>query len=131
VPILDPVTRNYKYSETGNPLNALIPLGGQALALVNLEYRFPVLSSWFWGEVFLDSGQVYGSLNPKTEPLIGAPPHFPPFRTSLGAGLIFKLGVPVKIEYAVNVKRLLGRERTREEHETDLTGVFVSAGFQF
>jgi outer membrane protein assembly factor BamA len=131
VPILDPATRNYKYSSTGNPITALIPLGGQGLALINIDYRFPVYSTWLWGEVFCDSGQVYASLKRPESRLIGAPQPYPPFRTALGAGLIFKLGIPIKIEYAADLKRILGKSRTREEQETELHGVLVSAGFQF
>ncbi len=135
VPILDPNTRDYKYFNAPDGAHQVfdyIPIGGQALALINLEFRFPIYGSWLWGEVFLDSGQVYGSLHPNSEErLVGAAPPFPPFRTSLGAGVIFKLGIPIKIEYAADLKRILGRSRTREEQETELHGVLVSAGFQF
>lgn len=135
VPELDPATGRQKVVKDEKGETHLVyqdvPAGGQALALVNLEYRFPVYSSWFWGEVFLDSGQVYGSLSPKGERLVGAGPPFPPFRTSLGVGLIFKLGIPIKIEYAADMKRILGRPRTKEERDTELNGVLVSAGFQF
>jgi len=103
-----------------------VPLGGQGLLLGNLEYRFPVIGSTVWGEVFLDSGQVFQSLRD-----IGQVPRFPPLRTSLGVGLILKVGIPIKLEYAVDVKRILGRPRTELEQETQLKSLLISAGFQF
>ncbi len=110
----------------GNPRTQAVPLGGQGLLLGNLEYRFPVLGSTFWGEVFLDSGQVYQSLRDT-----GVAPRFPPLRTSLGVGLILKVGIPIKLEYAVDVKRILGRPQSDLERETQLKSLLVSAGFQF
>lgn len=59
----------------------------------------------------------------------GAP--FPPFRTTPGIGLIFKLGFPIKIEYATDWKRILGRPRTAIERDTQLKSLLISAGFQF
>ncbi|MCE1229924.1 MAG: BamA/TamA family outer membrane protein [Firmicutes bacterium] len=109
----------------GNPLYQIISLGGQGLALVNLEYRFPTWWPVLWGEVFVDSGQVYQGL--KRSQAAG----FPPFRTALGLGLIFKLGIPIKLEYAADVKRILGQPRTPLERETQLKSLLVSAGFQF
>ncbi len=132
VPLLDPATGDFKLSPDGaNRQYELIPLGGQGLALVNLEYRFPVYASWLWAEVFLDSGQVYASLRQKRDRLAGSPPPYPPFRTSLGAGVILKFGLPIKIEYAADVKRIFGKPRTKDEKDTELHGVLVSAGFQF
>ena len=105
-----------------------IPLGGQALAVVNLEYRFPLFGMQsLWAEIFVDSGQVYRSLNPVKGTL--AP--FPPLRTTLGAGLILKLGFPLKLEYAADWKRILGRPRTQNEQDTQLKSLLISAGFQF
>jgi len=110
----------------GNTRAQAVPLGGQGLVLGNLEYRFPVFGSTVWGEVFLDSGQVYQSLRD-----IGQVPRFPPLRTSLGVGLILKVGIPIKLEYAVDVKRILGRPQTGLEEETQLKSLLISAGFQF
>ena len=113
---------------SGNLLPQLIPLGGQGLAVVNLEYRFPFLGMQsIWGEVFADSGQVYRSINPDK----GAVTPFPPFRTTLGIGLILKLGFPLKIEYAADWKRILGRPRSQDEQDTQLKSLLISAGFQF
>lgn len=112
----------------GQPETEYLPLGGQLLALINLEYRFPIpfLGSAVWGEVFIDSGQVYQSLES-----FGQDHGAPPLRTALGLGVIFKIGLPLKIEYAADVKRIMGKPRTPEEEYTQLKSLLVSAGFQF
>jgi outer membrane protein assembly factor BamA len=115
---------------TNSPLTQTIPLGGQGLLLANLEYRFPTWWPTVWGEVFVDSGQVYSRLNPPTR-LDGDPAPFPAFRTALGVGLILKIGMPIKLEYAADLKRIFGRTRTEQERETQLKSLLVSAGFQF
>ena len=113
---------------TGNLLPQIIPLGGQGLAVVNLEYRFPFFGAQsLWGEVFVDSGQVYRSLTPDK----GAVAPFPPFRTTLGLGVILKLGFPLKIEYAADWKRILGKPRSQDDQDTQLKSLLISAGFQF
>ncbi len=113
---------------SGKTLAQPLPLGGQGLAVVNLEYRFPLLG-WqsVWGEVFVDSGQVYRSLHP--DPGTVAP--FPALRTTLGVGLILKLGFPLKLEYASDWKRILGRPRTQGERDTQLKSLLISTGYQF
>ena len=100
------------------------PVGGQGLAIINLEYRFPLWGKGIWGEVFVDSGQVYQSLNPENGT-------FPAFRTSLGLGVIFKLGFPLKIEYAADLKRILGQPRPPWEVESQSKGFLFSVGFLF
>ena len=113
---------------SGKPLPQVLPLGGQGLALINLEYRFPLFGiQSVWAEVFVDSGQVYRSLRHET----GAVAPFPPLRTTLGAGLILKLGFPLKLEYAADWKRIMGRPRTQDERDTQLKSLLISAGFQF
>jgi outer membrane protein assembly factor BamA len=109
----------------------IIPLGGQGLAVVNLEYRFPMFG-WqsVWGEVFVDSGQIYRSLAAKRDPVTNAPP-FPALRTTLGVGVILRLGFPLKLEYAADWKRIMGLPRTQEERESQLKSLLISAGFQF
>jgi outer membrane protein assembly factor BamA len=117
------------------------PVGGQGLALINLEYRFPILKPTFWGEIFVDSGQVYQSLTRLPAATLAAqaqgpnggnsPAAFPPFRTALGLGLIFKIGIPLKIEYAADINRILGRPQTLADYQTQLKSLLVSAGFQF
>ena len=118
-------------SQTQATTSQTIPLGGQALAVINLEYRFP-LFGWqsVWGEVFVDSGQIYRSLSAVRDPTTNTPP-FPPFRITPGVGLIFKLGFPLKVEYAGDWKRIMGQPRTSDEQYTQLKSLLISAGFQF
>jgi outer membrane protein assembly factor BamA len=113
-------------------------VGGQGLALVNLEYRFPLIRPTVWGEIFVDSGQVYESLTrpPASELAFqagGETPSaaFPPFRTALGLGLIFKIGIPLKIEYAVDLNRILGRPQSQRDRDTQRRSLMISAGFHF
>jgi outer membrane protein assembly factor BamA len=109
----------------------MIPLGGQGLVVLNLEYRFPFFGSQsIWGELFADSGQVYAKLNPGPR-RAGDPAPFPPLRTTLGLGVIFKIGLPLKLEYATDLKRILGQPRTQQEKDTQLKGLLISAGYQF
>lgn len=162
VPLRDPESGKQLYAD-GSPQNAEVPQGGQALALVNLEYRFPISPS-FWIEVFLDSGQVYKSLRPSRDPAspnydsyFVAYPYHAPFRTALGIGLIIKLGIPIKIEYAQDIRRVLRpswwnnpgnyqtpyldekgdpqirvtNARLKDDHTTQLKNILISAGFQF
>lgn len=112
----------------------IIPLGGQALAVVNLEYRFPLFGQSVWAEVFVDSGQVYRSLLSEpdaSDPTKRIAPSYPALRTTLGAGLILKLGFPLKLEYAADWKRIMGRPRTQDERTSQLKSLLISAGFQF
>ena len=128
----------------GNPILYATPTGGQGLVLINLEYRFPLLGQSVWGEIFADSGQVYESLtrlstatvtfttDTGTASIVQQPPPLhPPLRTALGFGLIFKVGIPLKIEYAADVKRILGKARSQDDRDTQLKSLLVSAGFQF
>jgi outer membrane protein assembly factor BamA len=121
----------------GLPITYKTPVGGQALALINLEYRFPLVRPSVWGEVFVDSGQVYESISrqpaqPGVDGAASTPATgYPPFRTALGLGLIFKIGIPLKIEYAQDVSRILGRPRSQDDVDTQLKSVLISAGFQF
>ena len=121
----------------GQPITYKTPVGGQALALINLEYRFPLVRPSVWGEVFVDSGQVYESISrqpaqPGVDGAASTPATgYPPFRTALGLGLIFKIGIPLKIEYAQDVSRILGRPRSQDDVDTQLKSVLISAGFQF
>ena len=80
-----------------------------------------------WAEVFADAGQVYRSLHPDP----GTPAPFPALRTTLGVGLILKLGFPLKLEYASDWKRILGRPRTQGERDTQLKSLLISTGYQF
>jgi outer membrane protein assembly factor BamA len=123
---------------SGNPIFYPTPVGGQGLVLLNLEYRFPFLGKSIWGEVFADSGQVYQylSMPHPVKDSTGADVPFagplrPPLRTALGVGLIFKIGIPLKIEYAADIRRILGWPRSQDDRDTQLKSLLVSAGFQF
>lgn len=120
----------------GQNLYETIPIGGQGIALINTDYRFPLFKEWLWGEVFVDAGQVYESVlrsSPSQNPNDPPPPplSFPPLRVSTGVGLIFKLGLPIKLEYGTDVKRILGRSRSQLDRTTQLHSLLISAGFQF
>lgn len=129
IPIIDSSTRLPRITP---PLTQQIPLGGQALALVNVEYRFPLWGDRVWGEAFVDSGQVYQYLQrPEAWVRTGSESLHPPFLTALGIGLIWKVGIPIKLEYAADVRRILGRPRSVKDRETQLRSVLISAGFQF
>jgi outer membrane protein assembly factor BamA len=120
-----------KVTSVDGTTTQIIPLGGQGIAVINLEYRFP-LFGWqsVWGEIFVDSGQVYRSLSADRDPITGDPP-FPAFRTTPGLGLILKFGIPLKLEYAADWRRILGRPRSDEERNSQLKSLLISAGFQF
>jgi hypothetical protein len=60
-----------------------------------------------------------------------SPPTFPPLRTTPGLGLIFKLGFPLKLEYATDWKRIVHRTRSQDEQDTQLSSLLISAGFQW
>jgi outer membrane protein assembly factor BamA len=122
--MLGEVTRT---TATATQTSQLIPLGGQALFVLNLEYRFPLFGQSVWGEMFVDSGQVYRTLKP--DPTVVTP--FPPLRTTPGLGLILKLGFPLKLEYATDLRRIMGQPRSQDERDTQLRGLLISAGFQF
>ena len=125
----------------------LTPLGGQALAVANLEYRFPLpwIGNTLWGEVFVDAGQVYAQIhpgsrylsvadpsNPSAPPTVvdtGAP--FPAWRITPGLGLILKVGFSLRVEYAADWRRILGRPRSQNDRDTQLRNLFFSAGYQF
>ena len=128
---------------TATQPSQLIPLGGQAIAVISLEYRFPLFGGQsVWGEVFVDSGQVYSNLlwvtvpvdptkTGPNDPTMRIPPTFPPLRTTPGLGLIFKLGFPLKLEYAADWKRIVHRTRSQDEQDTQLSSLLISAGFQW
>lgn len=127
IPLRDPASFAYLRDPSGNVRTQDVALGGQMLVLGNLDYRFPLIGRYVWAECFLDTGQVYASVR-GTE---GTPAKFPPLRTALGAGLIFKIGIPIKLEYGADVRRILGRPRSEEDRKTELKSLLISAGFQF
>jgi outer membrane protein assembly factor BamA len=122
----------------------IVPAGGQGLALANFDYRFPLpaLGQWIWGELFADSGEVYARIRDYSERNEEMPDPFPPFphwRTSVGVGLILKLGgFPIKVEYSWDARNLLGKEKESDNEtyiryvdRTRMKNLLVSAGVQF
>lgn len=112
--------------DPSKPLTQPVPVGGQGLVLLSLEAKFPLYKRAIWGELFVDSGQVQRSFFP--EP---GEARFRPLRTAVGVGIIAKVGLPIKAEYAWDLKRLLGRPLSPAEKATRLKNVLLSAGFQF
>lgn len=45
--------------ETGERLTPILPLGGSSMALMNVEYRFPIFGRTVGGAVFADIGNVF------------------------------------------------------------------------
>jgi len=122
----------------------MTPVGGQGIALVNLDYRFPLpmLSQWIWGGLFIDSGEVYSRVRDFSRGgsyQLEYPHNRSPFihwRTSAGAGLILRLGgFPIKVEYAWDVRKMLGKVDDifyeRYVDRTRLKNLLVSVGVQF
>ncbi len=155
LPKIDPAT-NQKIpvnDANGVPIPGLFetqltPVGGQVLALASLEYRFPLpwIGNTLWGEIFVDGGQVYAQVQPRpgdryTTVVDPNPPNdvtvvdngapFPAWRITPGIGLILKFGFPIKVEYATDWRRILGRPRSKNDRETQLRTLLISAGFQF
>jgi outer membrane protein assembly factor BamA len=148
---LGPFGVNLIRDENGEPilgpggavLYTVVPAGGQGIALASLDYRFPLpaVGQWVWGEIFADSGEVYARVRDYSERGGALPDPFPPFphwRTSIGAGLILKLGgFPIKVEYSWDARRLLGRDGGDNEtyrryaDRTRMKNLLVSAGVQF
>ncbi len=131
--LLGPVVNIQLRNVQGQPIPGsyqYVPTGGEMLSFASMEYRFPVWGQDVWAEIFVDSGQVYSKLNPGPRLSQDSAP-FPAWRTTIGVGLIFKIGIPVKIEYAQDFKKLLSKPRTPIEIQTELRGILISAGYQF
>ncbi|MCL1893427.1 MAG: BamA/TamA family outer membrane protein [Holophagaceae bacterium] len=123
--------------DEGSQRYRMAPIGGQGIAIVNLDYRFPlpVIGEWIWGELFVDSGEVYNRIREVSQSSSFLSP-FPHWRTSAGTGLILRLGgFPIKMEYAWDVRQVLGKTDgdiyTNYTKRTRLTNFLVSAGIQF
>ena len=155
---LGPVQQLPKRDASGNKIpvpgspgvyeTQLTPLGGQVLAMASFEYRFPLpwIGNTLWAEIFLDGGQVYAQAHAVAEDRTttvpdpsspggvrvvdnGAP--YPAWRVTPGFGLILKFGFPIKVEYATDWRRILGRSRSQNDRDTQLRTLLISAGFQF
>lgn len=80
----------------GNTLDGTTPVGGTGLALVNLDYRFPVYAS-FGGVLFADSGNIWGDWREV---------RFDKFKTGLGLGVRYASPVgPIRLEISWKLDR--------------------------
>ena len=48
-----------EFDENGKRLTPILPLGGSSMALMNVEYRFPIFGNTVGGAVFADIGNVF------------------------------------------------------------------------
>lgn len=95
--------RGYREERLG-PLDARgNPIGGNATAIVNLEWRFPIWR-WFGGALFVDSGAVTPEISDLNSDA---------FRTGAGAGLRIKTPVgPVRFDVGYALRPIPGESRT-------------------
>jgi outer membrane protein insertion porin family len=105
--------RGYREDRVG-PLDARgNPTGGNATAILNLEWRFPIWG-WFGGAVFVDSGTV----TPEIGDLA-----FTAFKTGTGGGLRIRTPVgPIRVDVGYALQPIPGESRTH---------VYVSVGNPF
>jgi outer membrane protein assembly complex protein YaeT len=83
----------------GDTLSGTTPLGGTGLALVNLDYRFPVYGA-FGGVVFADSGNVWGDWRAM---------RLADFKNGVGLGVRYASPVgPVRLEVGWKLDRAPG-----------------------
>jgi outer membrane protein insertion porin family len=96
--------RGYREDKVG-PLDARgNPTGGNALAILNLEWRFPIWR-WFGGAVFVDTGTV----TPLVRDL-----KIDAFRTGAGGGLSVRTPVgPIRIDVGYALSPIPGDSRTQ------------------
>ena len=96
--------RGFRQDRLG-PLDARDnPTGGNAIAILNLEWRFPIWR-WFGGALFVDSGTV----TPEISDL-----NFGAFRTGAGGGLRIKTPVgPVRFDVGYALQPIPGESRTQ------------------
>jgi len=96
--------RGYREDKVG-PLDARgNPTGGNALAILNLEWRFPIWR-WIGGAVFVDTGTV----TPEVRDL-----KLDTFRTGVGGGISIKTPVgPVRVDVGYALSPIPGDSRTQ------------------
>ena len=80
------------------------PIGGNATAILNLEWRFPIWR-WFAGALFVDSGTVTPEISDLN---LGA------FKTGAGGGLRIKTPVgPIRFDVGYALQPVSGESRTQ------------------
>src|SRR5262249_5108511 len=105
--------RGYRQDRLG-PLDTRgNPTGGNALAIANLEWRFPIWR-WVGGAVFVDSGMVTPEI---------ADMRWSEFKSGTGAALRIKTPVgPIRVDVGYALHPVPGESRTQ---------VYVSVGNPF
>jgi len=105
--------RGYREDRLG-PLDARgNPVGGNGLAIANLEWRFPIWR-WIGGTLFFDAGAV----TPEVRDL-----HWDAFRSGAGGGIRIKTPVgPVRVDVGYALQPISGESRTQ---------VYVTVGNPF
>ena len=89
------------------------PTGGNATAILNLEWRFPIWR-WFGGAVFVDTGTV----TPEVSDL-----RLDTFKTGAGGGLRIRTPVgPIRVDVGYALDPIPGESRTQ---------VYVTVGNPF
>jgi outer membrane protein assembly factor BamA len=100
--------------DTGLPEGPVLPLGGNALFLVNAEYRFPIAGA-VGGAIFTDIGNVFA----------GSTIKFDQLRYGAGVGIRYLSPVgPLRIDVARPFQRY-------ETYEKDSFQYFISIGYAF
>jgi outer membrane protein insertion porin family len=96
--------RGFREDRVG-PLDAKgNPVGGNATAILNLEWRFPIWK-WLGGAVFVDTGAV-------TPEISGL--NFDAFKTGVGGGLRIKTPVgPIRFDVGYALSRIPNESRTQ------------------
>jgi outer membrane protein assembly factor BamA len=84
------------YDPVTNSLSTILPLGGNSLALMNVEYRFPIFGNTVGGAVFADIGNVFA----------GSQIDFDKLRYGAGVGIRYLSPVgPLRLDVAVPFQR--------------------------
>lgn len=84
------------YDKDGKRLTPILPLGGNSLALMNVEYRFPIFGDTVGGAVFADIGNVFA----------GSQIDFDNLRYGAGFGIRYLSPVgPLRIDIAAPFQR--------------------------
>jgi outer membrane protein insertion porin family len=85
-----------EFDQDGNRLTPILPIGGSALTLMNVEYRFPIFGKTVGGAVFADIGNVFAGQNI----------HFDDLRYGAGLGIRYLSPVgPLRIDVAAPLRR--------------------------
>jgi outer membrane protein insertion porin family len=105
--------RGYRQDKLG-PLDARgNPTGGNATAILNLEWRFPIWR-WFGGAVFVDTGMVTPEISNM---------QWSAFKTGVGGGLRISTPVgPIRVDVGYGLEPVSGESRTQ---------VYVTVGNPF